>query len=122
MSDRFERRLRRKRVLRWFASLWRYGLWPGARRRRRVAEQDRYIQRDDEIKEAIVSVVTLLRGGSVSAADDAELVRARIRELKFDAFEANAVLDMVVGYSTISLEELQEHVLYHVEREERGRQ
>src|SRR5215217_6879739 len=122
MSDRFERRLRRKRVLLWLASLWRYGLWPGARRRRRVAERDRYIRRNDEINEAIVSVVTLLRGSSVSAADEAESIRARIRELKFNAFEANVVLDRVVGYSTISLDELQAHVLYHVEREERGRQ
>jgi hypothetical protein len=70
------------------------------------------------LKEVIASVVTLLRGGSVSGADEAELLRARIRELEFDAFEANVVLDMVVGYSTLSREEFAEMVMWHREREE----
>jgi hypothetical protein len=102
------------RVRAWIRSSRRYGVRPRTRRRRAAAER----ARNDELNEVIASVVTLLRGSSVSAADEAESVRARIRELKFNAFEANVVLDMVVGYSTLSLEEFAETVMWHRSREE----
>jgi hypothetical protein len=97
----------------WVASVRRYGVWPRARRRRISAEWDR----NRVLREVIVSVATLVRDSSFGK-DEVDLLRAWIRELELDASEANAVVQQVVWYSTLTQPEVQEHVMFHRQREE----
>jgi len=105
-----------RRLSWWLEDVRRYGVWPRTRRRRIAAEWDR----NRELNQAIVSVVTLLRGPG--GKDEAGLIGDRIMEVNLNALEANAVLGGIVRYSALSQDELRETVMWHKGREARGRE